>query len=325
MQYQPSDDCPHVPGDDFLWQESDCTWFADLEKGPGKNLVGFYRVGQHPQTNEGAVLLFIATDGGDQFRHVIRAKDGTRDDTSQQVAGCSATSLGDKKMRYGWHAEKCQGDITFTESFYDPRGWAQDDSAAGLNNTINDQGHLEVSGRMHGTITLNGTRYDINALAHRDRSWGVRNIAMVAQHRMSTGTFGPKLSWASTQLQLPTGPFHTAGFVVREGTQEDIASVDIVAHVAADGISVLGGTTRLTLKSGEVIEIACETIGSFGHVYGESYLTTENLSRADCQGMTGFCDLETSINGQHGVHVPTQTGVQYAMMENGFRQVGAAR
>lgn len=317
MPYQPSDDCPHAPGDDSLWQESDCTWFADLEKG----LTGFFRVGQHPAAKEGIVLLFIATESGDQFRHVIRAKDGTRDDTSQQVAGCHAASLGDMQMRYQWQEKECQGDITFTESFYAPRGWAQDESAEGLNKTINDQGHLEVSGTMLGTITLNGRRYALNALAHRDRSWGVRNISMVAQHRMSTGTFGPQLSWASTQLQLPTGQFHTAGFVVRGDTQEDIQDANIIAHVAADGISVLGGTTTLTLKSGEVIEITCETIGSFGHVYDESYLTTENLSRAYLNGAVGFCDLETSINGQHGTHVPTQLGVQYAMMDNGFRQI----
>ena len=101
--------------------------------------------------------------------------------------------------------------------------------------------------------------------------------------------------------------------------QEDIADVDITTHVGGDGISVSGGAARLTLKSGEVIDFTCDVIGSFGHVYADTYLTTENLGRAYVDGMTGFCDLETSINAQQGTHIPDQHAVLTAMMENGYR------
>ncbi len=317
MTYQHSDDCPHTPAADPLWQESDCFWFADLACG----VTGFLRIGQHPAQDEGAVLLFLATETGAQFRSVFRSAERARDDSSQTVRGHRAESLGDMAMRYTWQDEGCAGDLTFCESFYVPRGWAKDESASGLNDTINDQGHLECTGRLTGTVSLNGVSFTLNALAHRDRSWGVRNIGMVAQHRMITGSVGPALSFASTALQLSTGHLHKAGFVVRDGVEEDLADVEIIAHVAADGISVMGGSARLTTQSGEVIDLTCETIGSFGHVYADTYLTTENMSRVHWNGETGFCDLETSINAQQGTHVPEQAAVLSAMMENGYREI----
>lgn len=317
MAYQPSDDCPHMPGDDVQWQESDCVWFADLATG----LTGFFRVGQHPAEDKGAVLLFAAHEDGRQFRHVMTTNARARGEDSQRVGTCTAKSLGAMQMLYTWAEEACAAELTFTESFYTPRGWAKDDSAAGLNQTINDQGHLECTGRVVGSLRLGDETFAVNALAHRDRSWGVRNISMVAQHRMMTGSFGPQLSFASTVLQLPTGQFHKAGFVVRDGAEEDLADVEIITHVAADGISVSGGAARLTTKSGEVLEITARTLGSFGHVYADSYLTTDNMCVATWNGQTGFCDLETSINAQHGTHVPGQAAVFTAMMENGFRKI----
>lgn len=319
MSYQPSDDCPHKPGSDPQWQESDCYWFYDLNAG----ITGFHRLGQHCNADNGAVLLFIATEDGQQFRLVDRLplSECERQSDCQRVGSSIARSLGEQQMVYSWDEQDCSGMLTFNHSFYTPRGWSTDESAAGLNQTINDQGHLECTGRIAGTITLAGKRYKIDALAHRDRSWGVRNMGMVAQHRMCSGSFGPALSWASTQLQLPTGQLHTAGFIVRNGKEEDLADVSIIAHVDADGVSVHGGTTQLTTKAGEQITITCQTTASFGHVFADSYLSTENMSRAFCGSMEGFCDLETSINAQHGTHIPSQDAILHAMMQNGIRQI----
>ena len=189
-----------------------------------------------------------------------------------------------------------------------------------------DVTRMTQNGRWSGKLRLDGQEITVSPdswTGTRDRSWGVRDIAMVRQHRMCTGTFGPGLSFATTVLQLANGHYHKAGFVVRDGVEEDIADIDILALVDADGVTVRGGQCRITLGSGECLEIDCETVGSFAHVYGDSYLTSENLSVArwtDPAGIqTGFCDLECSINAQAGTGLMEAHASRGVLLENGLR------
>lgn len=319
MGYQDADDRPHAPLDDARWQESDCLWFADWNAG----LTGFFRIGQNPAQGTGAVLAYVARMDGPDWRGCFTSPDRGRDDHGQRVGAAHAEARAPQVMRYRWADAACSADVTFADSFYEPRGWAKDASASGLNDTINSQGHLECTGRLTGSVTLNGEEVAIDALAHRDRSWGVRDIAMVRQHRMCTGTFGPGLSFATTVLQLANGHYHKAGFVVRDGVEEDIADVDILALVDADGVTVRGGQCRIMLGSGERLEIDCETVGGFAHIYGDSYLTSENLSVARWTGpegvQTGFCDLECSINAQAGTGLVEAHASRGVLLENGLR------
>ena len=316
MSYTPDIDRPHMPVDDADWQESDCTWFYDARAGLG----GFYRLGYHARAGEAAILLFVCGPDGTRFRHVERlaVDPDARKEDGQSAPGCFVRALDPGEMAYGWDYADCHAALRFTDPFYEPRGWAKDEGDSALNAKLNDAGHLECSGRMKGEITLGGTRFEIDALAHRDRSWGVRRTAMLVQHRMCTGSFGPELSFATTIVQLPNGMAHKAGFVARNGETTDIADVEIVTGLLYDGYSTASGRCVITLPDGEILTIDTETLDGFVHLYGDDYVTGDHLSVARCGDLTGFADLEASVNPARGSYVPSPADLVSAALENGL-------
>lgn len=303
MSYDESQDCPHAPLDHALWQESDCYWFWDAGRGIG----GFHRVGQTPAAGKGQVMLFVFEDGGQRFRHVGEHALGrdARSPKGQRVDTSTVEALGAGAMRFGWSGADCAGDLRFEDPFYLPRDWSKGGHGAAARAQMNAGGHLECSGRLRGTIRLGTRELTLDALAHRDRSWGPRDVTRVAQHRMCTGTVGKAFSFAAFTLAFRPAGRHAAGFVVRDGVEEDVTGVRVIATLDNDGLTALGGETRLTLASGECVVVPCVAQQSFLHVT-QGYVATDAISTFDHRGEAGFCDLEIANNPHHGSHVPGQ-------------------
>src|SRR5207247_9240407 len=56
-------------------------------------------------------------------------------------------------------------------------------------------GHSEGSGRAPGTLIARGKTYEIDALCHRDHSWGPREWKGFTGHRWVVGSLGEELSF----------------------------------------------------------------------------------------------------------------------------------
>ena len=121
MAYSHNWDCPHPPGPDAKWQESDCYWFYDANAGVG----GYHRIGQRVNDGTATVLLFAFKAGGKRYRLMrdYAGVEASRNATGQRVGSSRVDALGDGMIAFGWDEPGCAADLRFKDPFYTPRGW----------------------------------------------------------------------------------------------------------------------------------------------------------------------------------------------------------
>ncbi|KCZ92146.1 DUF7064 domain-containing protein [Hyphomonas johnsonii] len=323
MTYDDSWDRPHTPVDTALWQESDCYWFYDEAAGIG----GFHRIGQKPAQGTGQATLFVFKRGAERFvlsdgdATEFDIRSGDRREHGQSVGGHVVESLGGGRMRYGAETPDCSLDLEFHESFYEPRDWSMSGHSDEFMQSINSQGHLECSGRIRGTVRIGQETHDVSALAHRDRSWGIRDHARVSLHRyrMFSGTVGPELSFASFLLDVKDGPAMCAGFVVRNGVQEDVRKLRVITTTDHDGLTPLAARAILTLERGDEIEVNATPVQGFLTPLRDiGCATQDHISTITHSGLRGFADLEFCNNPGRGTYIPTQDDVTFLAVDQGL-------
>jgi hypothetical protein len=293
--YDVSWDRPHRADGNERWQESDCYWFYDATAGVG----GFHRIGQQPNRMKGQVSLFVFALDGDRYvsNSELDYEPGERWAVGQRVGSHTAVSLKDKEMRFTWDEPESSADLHWCESFYEPRNWPL--HARFFMSHVNSDGHLECGGRLRGMVRIGARTYQIDALAHRDRSWGYRgNETSNHRYRMFSGTVGPEFSVASYSLDLVDGGRSCAGHVIRNGVENDVVDLRCLTTFDADGFSPLGATAILTLDTGEAVRVACRGIQGRGGMFSDT------ICEITVDGKTGFVDLELANNPGRGTHMP---------------------
>jgi hypothetical protein len=294
------DELLHGWDDDPAWQESVAVWFFDPSSAAG----GFFRFGVHPVAGYGRYNLFAFREGEQRFRRVDEraplpelAPGG-----DLAVAGCRAGLTDGGAVRFSWDEPECSADLVF-DGFYPRQGFegrAADD--AHLQRDVY-AGHLECSGRLAGTVRLGDDEHRVDALCHRDRSWGPRRIDGIHTNRMFTGTMGPELSFAMNVIQTADGRVNKVGYIVRDGRVEQLADFEILPSIHLDGYSVASGTCRARLTDGEELHFEAVTIAGQLTPW-DDYLCSEHISRARCGELTGFCDNELTNNPREGTAQP---------------------
>ncbi len=86
--------------------------------------------------------------------------------------------------------------------------------------------HLEQYGTVKGTLSINDTTFEINALGERDHSWGIRDWTAPKQWIWLTGQFNEKLAFNLTKLTTEQGDID-AGFLHLNNTTHPIKTAEI--------------------------------------------------------------------------------------------------
>ena len=300
MTLTSTDDLAHDHDGGDAWQESVAVWFFDDTTGVG----GFFRIGSHPTQGFGRVNLFTFREGVHRFRRVDeRVPLGDWAGAgSDLVVGTARAGVDGEDVVFSWRDHDCDADLRFS-GFYPRQGFggrAADD--AHLQADVYT-GHLECSGRLVGRVRLGDETTAVDALCHRDRSWGPRRIDAIHTNRMFTGTTGPELSFACNEIQTVDGTVSQVGFVVRDGTVEQYSGFELLPSIRLDGYSVVSGTCRITLESGEELLLSAETVAGQLTPY-DGYLCSEHISRVRCGDLVGFCDNELTNNPRLGREEP---------------------
>jgi hypothetical protein len=310
--YEESWDRPHRPSADDHWQESDWLCFMDVKQKIG----GTHRVGQYPNRGQASVVLNCFALDGERYigTRAYPASEAQRWDTGQRVGSYIVEALGDMRHRYRWDEPDCSADLIFEDSFYTPRGWQTvSDSSAykTFMDELNANGHLECSGRLRGAIRIGAREYHIDALAHRDRSWGPREWSVLAQSKMFSGTVGPELSWAALVIQRPPGDWFHSGFVMRNRVAKQVKELRAIVTLDNDGYTQLGGEGRMVLEDGERLSIPIKPVQCFTTDYGGVFAAVDGLSTVEVNGKLGFVDMGIVNNPGRGPyqHMPTQAQV----------------
>jgi len=299
MTLSAQDDLVHPYEHDPAWQESVAVWFFDESIDVG----GFFRFGVHPVEGFGRINLFAFREGMHRYRHVDeRVRVDVPSAGGDLVVGSARATCDGDTPTYTWDEEECSARLEF-EPFYPRQGFggrAADD--AHLQQDVY-AGHLECSGRLRGELWLGDETHRVDALCHRDRSWGPRRIDAILTNRMFTGTVGPELSFACNVIQTVDGTVSQVGYVVRDGIVEQLDCFEILPTIRLDGYSVVSGICHIRLQGGDELALEATTIAGQLTPF-DDYLCSDHISRVRCGELRGFCDNELTNNPRLGTAAP---------------------
>ncbi len=204
----PDDERRHYPGPGSLPLWSESYWFPIYDPETGIGVVT--RIGILPNQSLANLWLFISQDGKivhNASNLVCAVPDGDID------------NLRLKKVTY-----RCVEPLRKWRLTYDAGGYGMDllwqafcpvyqypvspDSTA-------DQAarHIEQSGRVHGTVRIDGKTYKLNCLAHRDHSWGgERDWAKFGTWTYVSCEFGEDLSFNAVKISFDAQTHLKLGF-----------------------------------------------------------------------------------------------------------------
>jgi hypothetical protein len=296
VQHGPESDLRQQPEADEWWQDSAFLVWHSRSAGIGGNI----RIGHEPNHAGGISALWfgLVTADGKRFRrnttNALGAADqlddgfGALDGRYRLVHDGDRLGLrvNDEGLRVNIDVE----DFYPRTDFFAKEGSLSEEFASS---------HFETSGRVTGEVELDGERYEIDGLCHRDRSWGLRRWDTLLNHRWVCGTFGPELSFGSISWHAVDGSFARFGYVVRDGNVVLASDVDLTVTMESDGTTYRAGWGRWTLPDGEVFELDLAPIdGVLSEHHGVACV--DAICEVDHDGLQGFCDLEVSTNPRGG-------------------------
>ena len=121
-------------------------------------------------------------------------------------------------------------------------------------------GHLEAGCRVTGRVRIGDAEFDVDAMGIRDRGWGVRYWEEILVHRWAVATFGPHETVYAVSILGSHGQVHDFGALVRGTELIPATEVDVVTFLERDGLTHRGGTARMVLATGEVVDLRAEPL-----------------------------------------------------------------
>jgi YD repeat-containing protein len=302
--YPDSDELPHTPGDYENWQESFVIIWYDLAQSIG----GLLRLGHEPnfQGGRSQIMSNIFSPEGVHHRSMHlplapchRLKNGlvSGDDTLRYEYDADS-----KKIRWTLNDDGVSAKLE-VNCFVPPidahRREGSDDAHSYTGN------HVDAACGVTGTLTVKGKTYQVNALGIRDHGWGTRDWNSLLSHRWTVATFDENnslvaMSWLTTAKKLVK-----FGWVIRDGKVIFAENVDIRAIIAHDGATNLGGTTRLALTTGEVLEARFEPFYPCIASWIHQTINFDAMSRVTWGDHVGFGVFESTCNIQGGSERPS--------------------
>ena len=297
--YEPADEGPHQAGPQELWQESVVLLWWDLKQAIG----GFYRIGHELNHKNGPMIALWSNTVTPQgiFKKTAYLPLRPQDKIDNGFGG------GDGSLRYDY-----DGNCVWTLEDQDIKAQLRVHDFHPSIDCYPKKGalsefaphHMEVAGRVSGSLSVKGVHYDIDALAFRDHGWGMRDWGALLSHRWLAGVFGAELSFCALAWHATDDSMAQFGWVVRNDTVTFAKKLDIVAYVEADAMCSRGGRLVMTLSTDEVIEVGFEALAPSMMSFHHGIACFDTLCRIRSGDLTGIGDFETTANGQQGRRQP---------------------
>ena len=291
----------HEPEGDASWQESSVFAWNDLENG----VSGFWRLGQEPVIGALSSSFGVCTIDGQRFRHNVSGVPMVEGDRS-----LTHMSHGDKlrvdldTLSVTVNFAECQAQLQFTD-FLPLFDYLNQVKTGGGRGEIGH--HIEMPGRLKGTMRIGDREIKLDALAHRDRSWGLRDWSRVRATRWWPCVFGPDL-FLHMLTVVDTNPVvMKVGYLYRDGVMKRIADLDCLVTIDADGVSARSASGHIVLEDGVELEIAFTPHDSF-MMFVRGFSATETMGTVWLGDRVGMSHLEICTNPSGG-HNPVSVAV----------------
>lgn len=312
------------------WSESFFFSFYDDQAGVG----GAFRVGQ--EVNNGTANCWYGIMSADGWRYLHNGQDYPLTNADRTAQGLGVTwKDGSSHLFFDedgiGHYTGVSGDtrIDLRIENYHPMSPMWPIGTEGIHGHVEQTmayGHYEGSGRATGTLTAHGEIFEIDALCHRDHSWGPREWKGFTGHRWVVGGLGEDLSFSGLVAitsggDEKTGGVVQGGFVAKGKDIEFLEHIDVILHLESDNLTYRGGHSTLYLPGGEQIHLELEPVNAVQFTIRDRfYMETAQLCRAtDDQGRTGYAYLEASLNTRLG-QFPVQHLIS-ATVQEGYSEI----
>ena len=309
----PADEGPHAASDHEWWQESVTLIWWDLDNYVG----GFHRIGHEPNYRHGPRVYL--TNSLFTKEHVYRRSEFVplqpQDRLPNGFAGggdhCRFEFI-DGKAHWTLHDVDVAMDLVATDYHTPIDIWPK---SGELGKEVAPE-HMEVASGVSGTLLIAGRDYAIKGVAFRDHGWGIRHWDKIMVYRWVVGVFDASLSVFAMTFLSPDGTLSKFGLVLRDGKLYGAKDVDIVTYIEPDGFTHRGGRVRVTLASGEVMDMECAILqkGTVNSHHGNTWLDT--FCRMTWGDKVGVCDFEIANRPFQGTTLPVR--LDKAIMENGL-------
>ena len=300
-EYPATDEGPHKPGPQENWQESVVLIWWDANNAVG----GYCRIGHEPNRKGGgevAIWTAVHVPGQSYFRNAdVPMKPGDRLKNGFGADNGSSTFQYDGQCV--WTVKEPDVDLKLRLEDFHPAidGYIKDGKAelGGIHTN-----HVEVACRVTGKLVAKGKTYNIDGFGMRDHGWGPRDWSMCIGHRWSVGAFDRDNSFCAVTMLLSTNEIKRFGWVVRGDKVIYADKIDIIAYMANDCVSNVGGRTLMSLSNGEKFEVFFYPVAPAAPFYHRGVTCVDTLCRMTWGDRIGHGVFETSTNPQQGSHRP---------------------
>ncbi len=285
----PEDDARHRPGPQSmpLWSES--YWFAFYD--PKVEIGVTVRLGMHTNKGEGNMYLLIAHKGA--IVHSLTDTCGPVPPWEEGRLGAHGYTIDFERPveRFRLRYQRDHHAMDVVWEGFSPAYMYQYPP-----NTTSDQipRHIEHAGTVKGTITLNGTAYQIDCLGHRDHSWGgERDWAKMPRWDYLSGEIDKDFWFNAVEVHmrgLPQ-PIYVGG--IWDGKEVmNIAKVEMDVRTTEGGTRQQGVDVTITDERGREHRIAGEEVLAIAPVWFGRTCVRDGFTRYRYGDRVGYGILE---------------------------------
>ncbi|RQR22052.1 hypothetical protein DIE23_37285 [Burkholderia sp. Bp9143] len=299
------EDAPHRPGPEVGWQESFVLYWHDAEQAVG----GCFRLGHEPNCDGGHTQFVIGITSPDGIYHRYGTLPLRPQDRLEGPAG-RGFSNGDDSLQYLFDGKTIHWTLKDqdVEAHLDVELYVPAVDVHRREGAVDSKGiqgaHIDAACGVTGTMVVKGKTYKINALGIRDHGWGTRDVSSMLAHRWTVATFGKEHSFVALTFLTRNGQSGQLGWVIRNNTVIMAEKIVVRAIIGEDGGTNFGGTTRMTLTTGEEYIVKFEPMYPAIANIIHTTLYYDSLCQATWGDRVGYGCFETSNNIQGGTGSP---------------------
>lgn len=312
--YEPVDECPHEPGAEELWQESFVLYMWDMEK----QVYVFLRMSQEPNRGPGYTTVWLnAWTPECTYKHtddMIPFKDGNRAEKSLTAGDGLCKYEYDGKHNWTVNDKDVHISLSMTD---DHPGFGYFPVEAGSLVSDAAKNHIEATGHVTGSVSIQGKTYEVAGTGWRDHSWGKRNWQGFLAHRFYPAMFGKDFSFFCVTFVGGDGGMAKFGAVIRGETIQLVNDFTIVAYMGEDGVSNCGGKVTLRLD-GETHVLEFEPLGKSAISLHQGMPCVDGMCKVTMGDKVGVGVSETSNRAQGGTGRPHVFPHSPGILENGI-------
>ncbi len=151
------------------------------------------------------------------------------------------------------------------------------------------QVHYEQTGKITGTIELDGVIFNMSMMASRDHSFGSRNWLTWDRHYWITGVSDAGIHWTVTTIKWQFLGRLVAGFITHPGgTTDAIMECTDLDTVSKEKLLPDNGIIDIYTRSGKHHKLEFVRNGEFPYLHDGKYMMREGIARYLFDGSEGL-------------------------------------